>query len=110
MSVFLKKYSVHLILLVYLFKVYGALLLNKFDIISDQTWCNIHYVGVCVLFCSFLFLLKKSISSFIYSLGTSIFVSRLVTELFFSGKEYWHEMLFVILFTCIIYYLSKKFK
>jgi len=96
--------------MLFILKVYGSLFLNKFNIIDDNTWCYIHYVGTCVMFCSFFYLLKDRMHSFIYSLGMSIFVSRLMTQLFSEGMEYWYEMISVIFFTCIFYLISKYLK
>ena len=104
------KYYVGALLLIYILKVYGSLILNKkFGLISDDLWCYIHYVGTCALLCSFLYLLKDKVNSFIYSLGMSIFVSRLITQLSDTsgdGEEYWYEMISIIIITCILYFIS----
>ena len=103
----MKQNYIYIILSFYLLKVYGFLALNKYGLISDLTWCNLHYIGNSFLLCGFLYLLKDKVNSFIYSLGMAIFVSRLFTELFNSGLEYWYEMLSVITITTIIYSIKK---
>lgn len=85
-------------------------MLNKCGLISDSLWCDIDCVGNAFLLCSFLYLLKDKIHSFIYSLGMSVFVSRLITELLSGGEEYWHEMISVIILTCTFYFVSKHLK
>ncbi len=102
------KYYVPFLLLVYVLKVYGSLLLYEYNLINDDVWCYIHYVGTCILLCLFLYLLKDKVSKLIYSLGMSIFVSRLITQLFHKGEEYWYEMLFVIIITFLIYLMSNN--
>ena len=79
----MKKYLIYIILITYILKVYGTLILNKYGFISDDTWCDLDCIGNAFLLCAFMYLLKDKIHSFIYSLGISIFVSRLITELFF---------------------------
>ena len=101
------KYCGEILFFIYLFKVYGSLILNKYMLISDEAWCSIHFVGNCILFCSFLYLLRSKVNSFIYSLFMAVFVSRLITQLSDNGKEYWYEMMFVIMITSLIYFISK---
>lgn len=85
-------------------------MLNSYGIISDETWCDLDCIGNALLLCSFMYLLKHKVHSFIYSLGMSIFVSRLITELFNDGLEYWYEIISVILMTSCFYLIlqSKK--
>lgn len=104
---FFNKYCVTVLLFVYLFKVYGSLILNKYNLISNETWCYIHFVGTCAIFCAFLYLLRDKVNSFIYSLGMSVFISRLITQLTDNGNEYWYEMIFVVSITSIIYIITK---
>ena len=105
----MKQKSIYtsLLILIYILKVYGSLILNKFGLITDDTWCVIHYLGTCILYCGFLYLLKDKVNSFIYSLGMAIFVSRLFTQVCSNDCEYWYEMLSVITITSVIYLIKK---
>jgi len=98
------------LILIYLFRVYGSLVLFKFGLISDRVWLNIDYVGACFLFCSFLYLLKDKVNSFVYSLGMAVFVSRLCTELFSEGVEYWYEMISIVTLTIVLYFIKRKWQ
>lgn len=114
------KYYVTALLVFYILKVYGSLILFKLQFISDDLWRVIHYTGACIIFCSFFHLLKDKISDikinfvitkkFIYSLGMAIFTSRLITQLSDSsgeGEEYWYEMISVVIFTTVFNFISK---
>jgi hypothetical protein len=108
----MEKYKKHLatiLIALDVLKVYGSLILNKFNFISDDTWCYIHYVGTATILCGFLYLLKDKVNPFLYSLGMSIFISRLITQVCSDGQEYWYEMISVITITSGVY-LILKFK
>ena len=100
------KYIIPALLLVYVLEVYGSLILSKYNIIDVLTWCLIHHIGICILLCSFLFLLKDKIKPFIYSIATSFFVGRLLTQLK-GGFELRYEMINFISITVVLYFLVK---
>ena len=111
------KYFIPLLILIYLFQVYGSLILNKFELISDSAWCNIHYVGIATILVMFFLLIKDKLHHFVFSIGIAIFTSRLITELFSDGFEYYFEMyeieyyfemISVISITSVIYFIKKK--
>jgi len=93
--------------IIYIVKVYGALCLNKHNIISDEKWCYIHHVGNAILFSGFLYFIKNKIGDFFYSLWTSVLISRLITQIFHNGEEYWYEAFSVIGINIVLYSLLK---
>jgi len=106
----MKKYSKYIIpvlLLVYVLEVYGSLILSKYNIIDVLTWRLIHHIGICILLCSFFHLLKDRMNAFVYSLGISIFISRLITQLN-GGLEHWYEMVSVIALTIVFHFINKN--
>jgi len=102
-----KNHIIILLFFTYIFKVYGALALNKHNIISDETWCYIHHVGNSILFYGFLYLIKDKIGDFFYSLWLSILSSRLITQMVYNGEEYWYEAISVIGIHIFVYSLLK---
>ena len=108
------KYIIPSLLVVYVLEAYGSLILFKYDIISVLAWRFIHHVGICILLCSFLFLVKDKIKDvtivisqkLMLSIVTSFFIGRLITQLN-GGLEGKYEMINIIALTIVFHLLVK---
>ncbi len=49
-------------------------------------------------------------NNLVYSITMGIFVSRLITELFFEGSESWYEVPAVAVIATIIHYIRLQWK
>lgn len=104
----LDKYNVPAIIIVYLIKVYGSLYLYLEEIISAKTWEDIHIICIQILFIMFFFRIRKTVCRSVYSAGMGLFTSRLVSQSYNGGFEFWFEIPGILIFTIIFYHISKK--
>ena len=102
-----RKFGIILIVLTYIFKVYGSLLLYSEGYIGYESWASIHFAGVQLIFIMFTLLVKKHINILIYSICIGIFASRLISQLMFSGFESYYEITMSALTPILIYFISK---
>ena len=103
------KYYLLALIIVYLFTVYGSVIIFNLELISRSTWNDIHYIGIATTLTMVTLLARKKIPCLLSSFLMAIFPSRLITELS-SDTEYKWEMISILILTVGVYYLEKKWR